>query len=188
MEEGGEEAGWGIGAAGGGGVTDLTIKGVRGTLLLLLLLALVAEPHTHLFWEQVKLLGDGLNELTVGPRVLLEEVLHAGTCVGSEDSTLLALSVSHHRIGTRRVGTRLHTHRVFRVLEPFLQHLLDGSGVGRTQLHLFKSADGALSKVVVAFISKGLADSTLCEAKPDPPGLEFLRKGLQLRVMGCHLS
>lgn len=135
-------------------MTSLTIKLVVGTLLLLLLLALVAEPHTHLFREEVKLLRDGFDELTVGPWVLLEEFLHASTRMGSEDSALLAFSISHHWIGTRRMCGRLRTHRVFRILEPFFQHLLDSSGIGRTQLHLFKSADGTLRKVVVTLISE----------------------------------
>ena len=72
--------------------------GRRGGLLLFL--ALVAEPHPHLFGEEVQLLGYRLDGLSVGARVLMEEAVQRGFRLRREDGALLALPRGHHgRLG-----------------------------------------------------------------------------------------
>ena len=79
----------------GGGRGGRVAGGRRGGRGLLLFLSLVAEPHADLLGKQVQLVGNRLNRLSVGPRVLPEELVQRGLGLGSEHSPLLPLPRRH---------------------------------------------------------------------------------------------
>lgn len=160
-------------------VAEGAVNTTKVRAVLLLLLSLVAEPHTHLLGEQPQLAGDGFDELAVRSRILLEKLLQGGTSLRREHGALLAFArgASGHQRG-RRSGAR--GGRVLSFCQPLLEHLLDGCGVGRTQLHLLKTAYRALGKVVVALVRQRLPDGVLCVAKVDSPSFELFCETFQL--------
>ena len=130
------------------------------------------------------MLGYRFDGLSIWAWVLPEELVQCGFGLRGEHCPLLALARCHD--GHIRVGGGYRLRKLG-LLEPFLQDLLDGSGVGGTQLHLLKTADGALGKVAVALAGEGLSDGALCVAETDALCLELLCKGLQFHVLRGHL-